>query len=81
MLKIMRQEDSMDDVKMAGMKRAVDLPKIEDKQHPVYYSEEKWQEMFFNTNPEMLLKLEMYKNMVIEKYEEESKKVDGFELL
>ena len=61
--------------------KATDLKRIEDPNHPVYYSEEKWQEMFFNTNPDMLLKLEMYKNMIIEKYEEESKRVDGFELL
>ena len=75
------KENSMDEVKMAGMKKAADLPKIEDKQHPVYFSEEKWQEMFFSHNPEMFLKLEMFKNMIIEKYEEESKKVDGYELL
>ena len=61
--------------------KAGDMPKITDPNHPVYYSEEKWQEMFFNTNPEMLNKLEMYKNVIIKKYEEESKLVDGYELL
>ena len=68
--------NSMDDVKMASMidlkerQKAGDMQMIQDPEHPAYYSEERWQEMFFNTNPEMLWKLEAFKDLTIKKYEE-----------
>ena len=66
------KEDSMDDVKMAGMvKKAGDMPTNPDKNSPVYWSEEKWQTEYFNQNPEALWRLETFKDMIIRKYENE----------
>lgn len=83
------KEDSMDDVKLTSInhfkeeqkQKAADMPKIEDKNHPVYWSETKWQTEYFNENPNALWALEGYKNMVIRKYEEEQKLIDGWEVM
>lgn len=61
--------------------KAQDLQKIEDQNHPVYWTEEAWQTKYFNENPQEWVKLEMFKNEIIKKYEEEAGKVDGWEIL
>ena len=66
----MNTENSADESKLMHLKRATDIPTIQDKNHPVYWSEEKWQTEYFNLNQEELAKLEMFKNLVIQKYEE-----------
>ena len=69
-------DNSMDSIKLTSIndlkekQKAGDLPKIKDPQHPVYWDETRWQEEFFNTNPDMLWKLEAFKDVVIKKYEE-----------
>ena len=50
--------------------KAGDLPKIEDTNHPVFWSEEVWIESWINENPDVLLKLELFKDLKIKKYEE-----------
>ena len=50
--------------------KAGDLPKIEDPNHPVFWSEEVWIETWINENPDILLKLELFKDLKIKKYEE-----------
>ena len=47
------------------------MPTNPDKNSPVYWSEEKWQTEYFNQNPEVLWKLETFKDMIIRKYEEQ----------
>ena len=50
--------------------KAGDLPKIKDPNHPVFWSEEVWIESWINENPDILLKLELFKDLKIKKYEE-----------
>ena len=84
-------KDSIDDVKLKSIEyfkdknkevdKARDLKLIEDNNHPSYWSEEAWQTKYFNENPQEWMKLEMFKDEIIRKYEQASKEVDGYELL